>query len=520
MNKKLDFLRISIIMVITTALMAIASITIYGQITKPHFYEQFMTLGHKYLDEGKYSEAVLEFEKAIKIEPKTTEARLGVAEGSIELGDTPKAVKVLKEAQQIDLYNEDLLKDMLELLRDADPDAAYYILTTYVNAVGEDKISPSIRELLASANEPPQIPYVNPQSGIYIKPFTLKLQSDKIRIGHTFYYTTDGTTPDNTSEKYMGGIKIDKDTNIKFIGYNSAGETTEVFEMNYTLDPNAEKNVNDIIKRAKDKLNSTEEGTEVGNCVAGAKEEFSNAITTQEDMMKGDIITKEHASSVYMAVDAAIRVFESKIIVPTDRTALNNEVARANDLLRTAVEGSNVGQYRSGAKNTLQQVVDAETIVLDNILSRQADIDASTSRVTSAITSFQNKKITETDKIIADSGAKIGPVTVSLLWNTTDDLDLYVTSPRGDTIYFGNKNGSSGGHLDVDRQVTTFVANPVENIYWSNPPRGTYTVKVNVFNKRSSGYIPIKVRTVINGESKIYTLNLSSGTTTVTTFTY
>jgi len=97
---------------------------------------------------------------------------------------------------------------------------------------------------------------------------------------------------------------------------------------------------------------------------------------------------------------------------------------------------------------------------------------------------------------------------------------LHVTSPNGDTINYNNKTGRSGGRLDVDRQVNSFVENPVENIYWSNPPHGTYTVKVNMYSKRTDGNVPFRVRTIVNGEAKIYNMTINDGMTTVCTFTY
>lgn len=76
-----------------------------------------------------------------------------------------------------------------------------------------------------------------------------------------------------------------------------------------------------------------------------------------------------------------------------------------------------------------------------------------------------------------------GDLQVSLSWDTTADIDLYVTEPSGNTIYFGNRaNSSTGGQLDVD---DTNGYGP-ENIFWDNgAPSGTYLIEVDHFSGAS-----------------------------------
>lgn len=520
MSKKIDIIRLTIIFLITAILMTTVSATIYGIFAKPEFYIQFINLGNKYLYEGNYEEAILAFDKAIKIEGRSTQARIGLAKGSIGIDDLDTAVTVLKEAQGIDFENTDLLKEIIDILKDVDPKATYDILMNYVNKKGEDNLKRDIKELLESAKELPQIPNINPPSGTYIQPFSMRLQSDKARIGHIFYYTVDGSIPSDQSKQYVGSVEIDKDTNVKLIGYNPAGEFTEVFEVNYVIDLEIVSTIKTVIQTSKNERDAVSVGTEVGNCIEGAKEELNKSLEKGEKLLNKNAVSAGEGRAMLSQLNGALEVFRTKIIVPTDRAALEKEISRAKALVERAVEGTQVGQYRSGAKNVLNiAVLDAEE-VFGNIVARQADIDKAKNILTNEISAFEAKKITETDKIISDSGAKVGPVTVSLLWNTNDDLDLHVTSPRGDTINYGNKRGSSGGRLDVDRQVNTYVENPVENIYWSDPPRGAYSVKVNVYSKRSGGTVPFRVRIIVDGEAKIYDMTIDTGMENVCTFTY
>jgi hypothetical protein len=99
----------------------------------------------------------------------------------------------------------------------------------------------------------------------------------------------------------------------------------------------------------------------------------------------------------------------------------------------------------------------------------------------------------------------IGAVNVILTWNTEDDLDLSVTCPTGEEIYFNDKQ-KCGGTLDVDANSNSNrMNNPVENITWPDgaAPAGTYKVDVNPYTRRGSGGpIDFKVELLIKGQPK------------------
>jgi hypothetical protein len=98
-----------------------------------------------------------------------------------------------------------------------------------------------------------------------------------------------------------------------------------------------------------------------------------------------------------------------------------------------------------------------------------------------------------------------GDVKVSLRWSTVADLDLYVTDPAGEIIYYANPTSASGGQLDVDAnagcgdQTTT----PVENIFWEagTAPAGTYGVQVYIWSTCDVPASPFSV-TVTTGDSE------------------
>lgn len=60
--------------------------------------EHQLSLGYKYLEQGKYEEAILAFNKAIEIDDKKVDAYLGKAQAEIKLGDSEDALETIETA--------------------------------------------------------------------------------------------------------------------------------------------------------------------------------------------------------------------------------------------------------------------------------------------------------------------------------------------------------------------------------------------------------------------------------------
>ena len=112
------------------------------------------------------------------------------------------------------------------------------------------------------------------------------------------------------------------------------------------------------------------------------------------------------------------------------------------------------------------------------------------------------------DNRIQDEGGKVGELTFTLIWESKDDIDLFVEEPSGFVINFedGHRESKTGGKLDIDRnRDSNFLTNkPIENIRWiSNPPAGKYKTSVFLYKKRSNKDIPYKIK-VHSGNSNKY----------------
>ena len=113
--------------------------------------------------------------------------------------------------------------------------------------------------------------------------------------------------------------------------------------------------------------------------------------------------------------------------------------------------------------------------------------------------------------------AEAGEVEIALMWNTSDDLDLHVTAPSDEEIYFGNEKSACGGWLDVDMNVSgsggDFSLQPVEHIRWleGEAPEGEYHVYVNLYTYRSDTPLPVPFTVCIKADNKVKEYHMKLG---------
>ena len=107
-----------------------------------------LVLGNKYVQEGKYEEAILAFKKVIQIEPMNIEARVGLAKAYIKTGKPEEAKKILKESMSI---NPKKVEPYLELAKlytsENNPVDAIKTLTDGYTATNSERIKTMLEDI-------------------------------------------------------------------------------------------------------------------------------------------------------------------------------------------------------------------------------------------------------------------------------------------------------------------------------------------------------------------------------------
>lgn len=94
-----------------------------------------------------------------------------------------------------------------------------------------------------------------------------------------------------------------------------------------------------------------------------------------------------------------------------------------------------------------------------------------------------------------DLKGQSGDFRVNLQWYSKTDLDLHVIDPCGNEISFSKRRATcSGGPGNLDLDANALIGTttrPQENVYWTTPAKGTYTIKVVCFKWRERIDLPI-----------------------------
>lgn len=159
-----------------------------------------LKLGEKYLAEGKYEEAILAFEKAIKIDEKNIDARIGLAKAYVATDKLEKAEEVLQDAIGINPVKPEPYIELANVyILEGKTDEAIKILEQGYENTQDENIKKLLEEISANPEGASDIIMQ------YIRPIeTLKVKSDKSKKEIV-------TFEDKEFEKYVRE-KIKKDT--------------------------------------------------------------------------------------------------------------------------------------------------------------------------------------------------------------------------------------------------------------------------------------------------------------------
>lgn len=185
--------------------------------------EHQLALAYKLLENGKYEEAIIAFNKVIDIDGKNIEAHIGLSRAYVKLEDYDEAEKVLNKALEIDNKNKDVYEELI---------GVYELTNKY------DKISDLIEDLegigLSSEADKlrPNGPTADLASGTYSEPIEIALSGSEI-----IYYTTDGSEPTSDSLRYNNKIKITSEGThqVKAMVIDNRGINSKIETFNYVL---------------------------------------------------------------------------------------------------------------------------------------------------------------------------------------------------------------------------------------------------------------------------------------------
>jgi hypothetical protein len=115
----------------------------------------------------------------------------------------------------------------------------------------------------------------------------------------------------------------------------------------------------------------------------------------------------------------------------------------------------------------------------------------------SALLSACSSRVPQSTSIVAPIAAAPadGALYVALAWALPVDLDLYVTDPTGETLYFANNPTRTGARLEHDARCGALGAAPIERMRFPVAAPGRYRVGVDFIDAcgDASGAVPFRV---------------------------
>ena len=164
--------------------------------------------------------------EALKLEPGNVDALVLKAMITSEIGNKYEAIT---EFQTIIENNPEAVNAYRELIKiylaDNDTDSINALLES-----SPESIKTALSDYIAGA------PIFSLEAGTYVEEQDVTISSTGVRI----YYTTDGSTPGNTSALYSEPIHLAEGTTIlKAVSETSAGVLSSVAEATYIIDRNA-----------------------------------------------------------------------------------------------------------------------------------------------------------------------------------------------------------------------------------------------------------------------------------------
>lgn len=140
-------------------------------------------------------------------------------------------------------------------------------------------------------------------------------------------------------------------------------------------------------------------------------------------------------------------------------------------------------------------------------METRTECPANTTTYTLRVVKRDGTEETRTITVVVGSGVSGGDVQVTLQWNSTANLDLYVTDPTGFVIHHAAPVSPTGGRLErnANSPCSVAAAPATENIFWptGTAPSGTYSVRVDYTNECVVGQGPVNYTLTVRNNGAI-----------------
>ena len=211
-----------LIIIMVAAVLAVVGISVYFYQTS---YTGRIKSAYRYLDNKDYYEAANRFEKAIAKKKTRSEAYTGLAEVFLAQGEQDKAEEVFLDAIAAQPTNAKIYEAAILFYIETKQEVKVMPL---IESCVSDDVKNALKDYQSSEPE-----FSLDDKDVYDEVQALELTGD----GEAIYYTTDGTDPTTSSEKYTEAIKLGEgQTEVRAISVNKKGIPSLVVKKDYTVE--------------------------------------------------------------------------------------------------------------------------------------------------------------------------------------------------------------------------------------------------------------------------------------------
>ena len=203
-------------------------------------------------------------------------------------------------------------------------------------------------------------------------------------LGRGIFYTTDGSEPTEESNLYYNGVKIENDCQLKYFVINGVGEKSEVKTIDYEIDGELQKKVEDTLSQAENTLKDAVVGNE-GQCLQVSKDTLEQKIEWAKEK-KSKSCAVYDGNLICTELQGAIDGLNESKLSDADRTSLKSAVEKANTTYKSNSNNNDVYSELS----TLKTVIDDASTLLDKRNATQDELNAKARAVGSAVDKFNS----------------------------------------------------------------------------------------------------------------------------------